>query len=162
MDEAQKKLLLALLKGEGTEHPDPSLGCIRRGLCCRQNPGWFGPGEMEKAAAQRGMDPDEFVRTFCIVDSVEVEGQTVHVFAPLKLGRDGQPLREPASLADRVYKMFPGPCIFFENEGCGIYGARPVECRQYICTNKPSQNPTKEGIGRLWLQAAESSKDDAS
>ncbi len=152
MDAEQRKMLLAMLKGEGTDHPDPSLGCIRRGLCCRQNPGWFAPGEMEKAAELLDMDPDEFVRTYCVIDGAEVDGETVHVFAPLKLGRDGKPLREPASMADRVYKMFPGPCIFFDGQGCGIYGARPVECRKYNCTNKEADNPTKEGIARLWLK----------
>lgn len=160
MDPEQKKMLLAMLKGEGMEHPDPSKGCIRRGLCCRQNPGWFGPGEMEKAAALKGMDPDTFVRTYCIIDSATVDGDTVHVFAPIKLGRDGQPLRTPGTLADPVYSMFPSPCVFFDGSGCGIYGARPVECREYICTNQPSENPSKDGVARLWLKAAAQAADE--
>jgi Fe-S-cluster containining protein len=159
-------MVLAMLRGEGNEHPDPEKGCIRRGLCCRQNPGWFGPGEMERAAELKGMDPDTFVRTYCIIDSTQVDGQTVHVFAPIKLGRDGEPLRTPGTLADRVYTMFPSPCVFFQIGddgvgGCGIYGARPVECRKYICTNKPADNPTKEQVARLWLKGSSSEEEGA-
>ena len=28
------------LAEEPDEHPDPSLGCVRRGLCCKSSPGW--------------------------------------------------------------------------------------------------------------------------
>jgi len=53
---------------EQEAHPDPSKGCIRRGLCCKSNPGWFAPGEVEQAAALKGMQPDEFVRNYLVSD----------------------------------------------------------------------------------------------
>jgi len=135
---------------EQEPHPNPELGCIRRGLCCKSSPGWYGPGEAEGSAALLGLAPDEFVRRYLVVDHIEVDGETVHVFAPVKLGRDGKPAIPPASRTDALYRALRGTCIFFKDDGCGIYEARPLECRKYICTNKPSDNPSHEDIARLW------------
>ncbi|GIW72105.1 MAG: hypothetical protein KatS3mg102_1647 [Planctomycetota bacterium] len=139
---------------EFSEHPAPERGCIRRGLCCRSNPGWFAPGEVEKAAALLGLEPDAFVRRFCIIDALELEGERVEVFAPLKLGRDGAPLLPPGSRADALYRMFRGTCIFYDEpaRACRIYPARPLECRRYICTNRPSENLSRRAIAGLWRQ----------
>jgi len=146
------------LDEEPDEHPDPTLGCIRRGLCCRSSPGWFGPGEAEQAAALLGLEPDALVRNYLVVTSIEVDGERVHAFAPVKLGRDGRQLLKPGSRADRLYDMLRGPCTFLVDDagkaGCRIYAARPVECRRYVCTNDPDDNPTHEQIARLWLEAA--------
>src|SRR5262245_18629373 len=80
---------------EPEPHPNPELGCIRRGLCCKSTPGWFAPGEAERAAALLGLEPDAFVRRYLVVVSVEVptpEGpREVQAFAPVKLARDGEP-----------------------------------------------------------------------
>ena len=140
----------ALLKGEIPPHPAPEKGCIRRGLCCRTNPGWFGPGEVEKAAEFLGMDPDDFVRTYVIIDKVVVDGEKVEVFVPVKRGRDGNPVHKPGTRVDAMYSMFPSPCIFFENNGCKIYAARPSECAAYLCTRPASENLSHEEIGRRW------------
>ncbi len=137
---------------EPEPHPNPELGCIRRGICCKSSPGWFGPGEVEKAALVKGMSPDEFVREFLIVDSVEVDGEPVHAFAPVKLDRFGKPQAEPGSRVDGTYRYFRGACIFYTGEGCGIYQARPVECRAYVCTQLPEENLSHQEIGRMWKQ----------
>lgn len=139
---------------EQEPHPNPELGCIRRGLCCKSNPGWFAPGEVEQAAALKGMEPDAFVRRYLVIDALEVDGKVVHTFAPLKLGLDKRPAIPPASRADALYRTLRGQCVFYDeaNRGCGIYEARPTECRLYICTNAPADNPTHEQIARLWLE----------
>lgn len=136
-------------------HPAPEKGCIRRGLCCKSSPGWFAPGEVEGAAALKGMTPDDFVRRYLVVDSILVDDEPVHVFAPVKLGRDKKPAITPATRADALYRALRGVCVFFKNDGCSIYEARPLECREYICTNKPADNPSHEDIARLWKDAAE-------
>ena len=74
------------------------------------------------------------------------------MFAPAKLGRDGEPLIPTATRTDKLYQMLRSPCILFNGEGCKIYGARPVECRRYVCTNPPEENLTHEEIARLWLK----------
>jgi len=149
------------LDEEPPEHPDPEAGCIRRGYCCRAHPGWFAPGEVERAAAALGLEPDAFVRRYAVVVEVEVDGRTAQAFAPVKLGRDGEPLIPPASRADRLYYALRSPCVFYTGEGCRIYAARPYECRRYVCTNPPEANPTHAGIGRMWLEGAAPDPDPA-
>ena len=141
---------------EPEPHPDPSLGCVRRGVCCKSSPGWFAPGEVEQAAALMGMEPDALVRSHLIVDGMEVGGRFVHVFAPVKLGRDEVPAFEPGRPVDRLYRVLRGTCTFYRGEqGCGIYEARPYECRHYDCTNPPSANPEHLEIAQMWLAAEE-------
>lgn len=144
------------LAEEPAPHPCPERGCIRRNLCCRTSPGWFAPGEVEKAAKLLEMEPDAFARAYLVIDHAEVDGQTVEVFAPLKLGRDGEPQLTPLSRADRLYQMLRGTCIFFNGDGCNIYGARPIECRHYVCTNPPEENLSHESIARMWLEGSTS------
>ena len=139
---------------EPQPHPDPSRGCIRRGLCCRSNPGWFAPGEVELAAAHLGLSPDELVRSKLVIDWHEVDGQLVHVFAPAKVARDGEPVLPAGARVDALYQAMRGPCIYFDGEGCSIYAARPYECRGYDCTNPPEDNPSHLDIARMWLDGA--------
>lgn len=136
---------------EPAPHPDPARGCIRRGLCCKSSPGWFAPGEVERAAAMLGMSPDAFVRAYVVIDHVEINGQLVEAFAPAKVGRDGLPLRQPGTRTDRLYRMLRSPCIFYDGQGCRIYPARPIECRRYVCTQAAEDNLSHEEIGRMWL-----------
>jgi Fe-S-cluster containining protein len=138
------------LAQDGEEHPAPELGCIRRGLCCRSNPGRFAPGEVEQAAAQLGLEPDAFVRRYLVVVAVEVDDEQVDCFAPVKLGVDGRPIIEPATRADRLYHQLPGPCVFYDGQGCRIYKARPLECQRYVCTQSAEEQLSLEEIGRLW------------
>ena len=133
--------------------PPPATGCIRRGLCCRTNPGWFAPGEVEKAAKLLELPADEFVRTYLIIDAVELEDEgRVEVFAPVKLDRFGKPAFAPATRVDDWYRTLPGSCIFFADNGCRIYEARPIECRAYLCSNLPEENLSKEEVGGLWRE----------
>ena len=135
---------------EPQEHPDPSRGCIQRGLCCKSSPGWFGPGEVEAAAKALHMSPDDFARAYLIIDSAEVDGEPVEVFAPVKLDRHGEPALPPLSRVDALYRFLRGACVFYDGQGCRIYAARPMECQQYICTNAPEDNPDHVAIARLW------------
>lgn len=131
-------------------HPDPERGCIRRGICCRSNPGHFAPGEVEKAAALLAMSPDAFVRRFLVIDTVAVDGAAVPVFAPVKLDRFGKPALPTGRPVDALYRVLKGVCVFFKNDGCAIYAARPLECAKYVCTNAPADNASQEDIARLW------------
>lgn len=140
---------------EPEPHPDPSLGCIRRGLCCRSSPGWFAPGEAEAAAELLGLEPDAFVRRYLVIDSIEVDGERVEVFAPVKLGRDGKPAIPTATRADGLYRALRGTCVFYSEAvpgepGCRIYTKRPAECAAYVCVNAPEDNLSHEAIARLW------------
>jgi len=96
------------------------------------------------------MDADAFVRAYLVVDGLEVDGAWVHVFAPVKAGRDGEPVVPTAQPVDDLYRAFRGTCIFYDGTGCGIYTARPYECQHYVCTNEPEDNPSHADIARMW------------
>ena len=130
--------------------------CTRRGECCRHSPGWFGPGEAEKAAAYLGLDLGDFVARYLVLDSVRLDGLRVEVFAPVKVGVDGVPVEGPNVRISRVYHLMDGACIFYDTgeRACRIHSVRPVECRHYFCTQPEDQNLSKQAIARMWLTAA--------
>ena len=138
------------LAEEPEPHPDPERGCIRRGICCRTSPGWFAPGEVEKAAELKGLSPDEFVRKFLVIDSYELDGEVVYTFAPVKLDRTNRPAIPTASRVDDLYRALRGTCIFFKHEGCSIYDARPAECAAYVCTNEDDENLSHRALAEMW------------
>ncbi|MEL6177367.1 MAG: YkgJ family cysteine cluster protein [Myxococcota bacterium] len=138
------------LAEEPEPHPNPELGCIRRGLCCKSSPGRFAPGELEKAAASLHMEPEAFVRAFVVIDRIDLDGDEVEVFVPVKVGVDHKPMYPTAQRVDRLYQMLRGACIFYADGGCQIYNARPLECQRYICTNAPADNLSPQTLARMW------------
>ena len=104
-------------------------GCTREsGTCqycrdgCTEKPGWFLPGEAEKAAEFTGMSLPEFFRAYLAVDWWEVSGgPDVFVLSPALVGA------EPGS-------EFPGDprgtCVFYKGERCRIHPVKPAECRE--------------------------------
>ena len=124
--------------------------CERKGDCCRSFPGWFGPGEVEKAAGHLTMNVDAFVRKYIIIDGVLVKGHGwVNVFAPIRLNKHGEPALPPLSRVDFFYRYFKGPCIFYKDNGCMIYPSRPIECRYYFCGQTPEKNLSHEEKARI-------------
>ena len=107
---------------------------------------------MERAAELMGLEPGEFVQRYIVIDQIEADGETVEVFAPVKLGRDGQPMYPTARRVDRLYQWLRGTCVFFTGDGCGIYEARPTECARYICTNAPEENMSPAELAQQWRQ----------
>jgi len=143
------------LAEEAQPHPNPELGCIRRGLCCKSHPGWFGPGQVERAAELKGMTPDDFVKQYLVVDWLDLDGERIHVFAPAKIAIDGDPLYPTGKVVDTLYQLLRSPCIFYNGDGCRIYQSRPIECERYVCTNMPEDNISHAEIARMWRDAAE-------
>jgi len=135
------------------DHPRPWDGCIRRGLCCRHNPGWFAPGEAEGAARLLGLEMAEFVNRYLILDGLTTSVGRIEAFVPVKLGRDGEPVEPAGGRASSAYCLWQGPCVFYQDAGCRIYAQRPLECRLYDCTHLPEDNPTKLELALLWLGA---------
>ena len=143
------------------DHPRPWDGCIQRGLCCSRSPGWFAPGEVERAAAHLGLDMGDFVNRFLVLDHLDTTIGRVEAFAPLKVGRDGEPVEPPGQKTSDYYPNWERPCVFFEHGACRIYPVRPLECRLYVCTNLPEDNPAKLDLALLWLGAWRSQQDDS-
>lgn len=143
------------LAEEPEDHPDPALGCVRRGLCCKSSPGWWGPGELERSAEVLGLAPDDFVKRFAVIDGIDLDGVRVEVFAPVKLDQFGKPAWRPGSRVDALYRSLRGACVFYDGQGCRIYAARPIECARYLCSQPAELNLSHPEVAAMWRAAAE-------
>lgn len=84
---------------------------------CQHVPGWFKPGEAEKAAELKGMSLQEFFKQYLTVDYWA--GDTIFVL-------------RPATVTEAPGEIAPanplGQCIFYKNGLCEIHDAKPHEC----------------------------------
>lgn len=90
---------------------------------CENKPGWFLPGEAEKAATLKGMTLKEFFDKYLSVEYMYGEER-----------EDMTWLLSPAIVGEEPGKEFPanpdGTCVFFTEDGlCSIHDAKPHECR---------------------------------
>jgi len=118
--------------------------------CCKHAPGWFAPGEAEKAAAHLGMDFEAFKSQY-LIREFWVGG--AYVYAPRKTT---QP--EGFQTARWSDAFRPAPCIFLTPENrCMIHAAKPKECRDTICNCCGDQNTSglREEIQALYMQAGD-------
>lgn len=143
-----------------SEVPSESAGgqtpvCLRRGACCKHSPGWFAPGEAERAADHLGIDVGDFAQRYLIIDNTMVGELRVEVFAPVKVDEQGEALEGPNARISRVYHFMTGACVFYDepDKACRIHEARPIECRHYFCRQPQERNLGKEAIARMWLEA---------
>jgi Fe-S-cluster containining protein len=134
------------------------VGCYGRGRCCMNNPGWFGPGEIEKTAELLGMEPETLFRKCLVVVTthvVDVPGKpAIDIFAPAKVDERGEPLMPTGGRVPAVYEFMRGACIFYRNGRCDIHAARPIECRRYFCEQPEELNMSRGELARLWWDAA--------
>jgi Fe-S-cluster containining protein len=95
--------------------------CTRCSKCCRHTPGYvfLSAADLENLVAAAGLERQEFLRTFCRTVSFGVAKRVS--------------LREKANL----------DCIFWENGGCSVYEARPLQCRSFpfwsACVSSPEE-----------------------
>jgi Fe-S-cluster containining protein len=107
----------------------PESGTCRTCIAlCEHKPGWFLPGEAEKAAELMGLPITEFFGRWLSVDWWEGHpdtGRDVFVLSPAVVdGRAGEEFaRDPS-----------GRCVFLTpDKRCRIHAAKPHECRQAWC-----------------------------
>ena len=88
-----------------------------------RKPGWFLPGEPERAAEFMGLPLEEFFRDYLTVD-----------------WWDGDPdifLLSPAIAGEETGTEFPGDprgeCVFYQEGRCQIHPVKPHECRETWC-----------------------------
>ena len=95
---------------------------------CSAKPGWFLPGEAEKAAEFLGMTLPEFFAAYLAVDWREGGGEP-DTF-----------VLSPAVEGEKAGTEFPGDprgtCVFYQGERCRIHPAKPAECRERWCGDK--------------------------
>lgn len=152
VDEPRKTLMPITVKDGG------EVGCYGRGRCCMNNPGWFGPGEIEKAAEFLKLEPEVFFRKHLVVvtsHAVDVPGKpAVDMFAPAKVDERGEPIIPTGGRVPSVYEFLQGACIFYKQGRCAIHPARPIECRRYFCEQPEELNMSRRELARLWWDAA--------
>lgn len=97
--------------------------------CCAHKPGWFRPGEAERAAELLAMPFREFFKHCLTVDWWEAGDGIDHdvfVLSPVFVGAKAGGMASSPPL---------GRCVFFgPDERCRIYAARPYECAESLCT----------------------------
>jgi Fe-S-cluster containining protein len=114
-----------------------SCQCETCSKACSWKPGWFLPGEAEKAAKFMKMSFKEFFKKYLAIDwwNGKKVGEETFVIAP---ALTGQPTGEE-------YPANPtGACIFFVNKKCSIHGAKPFECQMFW----HGETPTSHGKDR--------------
>ncbi len=108
--------------------------CNGRGCSCKDNPGWFGPGEIVEAAGYLNLNIEDFIKEYIVIESIyNPQYGIIDVYAPVKVDRYGKPNWPTATRVDGFYDFFRGPCIFYKDNDCEIYPVRPVECRNGSC-----------------------------
>lgn len=92
--------------------------CLECQNACTNTPGWFRPGEAEKAAQLMGLSLRDFFTRYLGVNWWVAE-EDVFVLAPALVGA------EPG----REYPANPrGTCVFFKDGRCEIHAAKPYDC----------------------------------
>lgn len=113
---------------------------------CEEKPGWFAPGEAEKAAELLRMPLKQFFDEKLGVDfwAATDESDVTYVLAPaVKYGETGE-----------EYSFNPrGECVFYENGKCNIHAAKPRECALWDHTMENEAGlENKETIRDEWKE----------
>lgn len=118
---------------------------------CRRHPGWFLPGEAEKAAELLGVPMEEFVDKYLVKDAcADGFGSAPYIYAPRKV-RHGDDL-EAGGVRTSEMKSLEAPCVFLKEDRCQIHAAKPFECRKaYLC--RPYSGGSRDEIELRWKAA---------
>ena len=97
---------------------------------CTNKPGWFMPGEAERAAGFLGLPLEDFFRQYLAVDWWEADHRiddTTFVLSPAIKGED----------AGTEFPGEPrGTCVFYKDERCQIHPVKPAECGALWCGDR--------------------------
>ena len=113
---------------------------------CSHKPGWFKPGEAERAAAFLGMTLPEFFKEKLMVDYWQGDKASGHedifVLSPAIVGGvPGQEFgRDPR-----------GECVFYAGGRCAIHPVKPFECREYVCSDT-SVRARHQSVMESWME----------
>lgn len=119
-----------------------SCQCIKCQAACMYKPGWFKPGEAERAAKLLDMSFDEFFKKYLGVNWYVKDEGDIFVLAPATTEMS----------AGTEYPFNPiGKCVFYKDGLCQIHEAKPFECSHYIHDqNSELIESRKEEIAEAW------------
>lgn len=100
-----------------------SCECCTCANACASKPGWFMPGEAEKAAKLLKMSL-KFFDTYLGVDwwNGDEYGEETFILSPATVSA------EPGEMFERNPR---GVCVFYKDKRCRIHEAKPYECQMY-------------------------------
>jgi hypothetical protein len=104
---------------------------------CEHKPGWFLPGEAERAAELLGMSLPDFSGQYLTADRWHAG---ILVLSPAIAGQESG-TESPGSPR--------GTCIFYREGRCSIHTAKPFECHEVVCTS-PGDRSAHEAAGQAW------------
>lgn len=121
--------------------------------CCKRKPGWFAPGEAEKAAAYMGLTLQEFFQKYLVVDSWgNNEGADTLVLSP------ASDENTPGQYDSRWGTT--GRCVFLlADERCAIHPVKPLECALTHHDYIGKSSGTHEYVKDLWDDEAGKGQD---
>ena|SRR3990167_5770206 len=114
--------------------------------CCKTQPGWFAPGEAEKAAEFLSMSFEEFKEKYLVID-YWIGGACV--YQPRKTNAEESGFHR-VSYGSGFKK---GECIFLKNDRCSIHEAKPIECRLTSCED---DKISRGKINKIWIKSGAS------
>lgn len=118
--------------------------------CKNGNPGWFLPGEAEKAAAFMQIPFEEFEKKYLILDhcSNQVAPDAPYVYSPRRINVDeGDRIKTAESHRKK------GRCVFLRNDDmCCIHPVKPFECRQtMVCGPVSTYWKVRDVVEFAWI-----------
>lgn len=136
------------MKDPRRQRKPPPCDCPNCQSACSWKPGWFAPGEAEKAARYMKMTFREFFGKHLGIDHHMRDD--VFVLAPAVKGMP------PGT----VYPMRPlGECVFFAEGKCGIHAVKPLECRLVHHNLKTHEGRRMHArVARIWRKAVHQRK----
>lgn len=127
------------------EIPKSECACAECQSYCRHKPGWFLPGEAEKAAEFVGMTLPEFFKAHLAVDWIERDEEDEETF-----------ILAPALADEEAGTEYPGNprgvCSLYRDGKCLIHEAKPHECAITHHEQDSRQEAARRHleIGRAW------------
>jgi Fe-S-cluster containining protein len=149
VSEIYGKSLAGTIKLEELKEKTGDCACERCVNACAHQPGWFGPGEAERAASFLEIPFDEFKEKFLVKDHCDNHAaeDAPYVYAPRKVGVDRPGFIRRAGSEQRIQ----GKCVFLENSRCSIHPVKPYECREaYACQLRYG---LRDEVEKKWIEA---------
>lgn len=114
---------------------------------CKQTPGWFLPGEAEKAAEHLGIPFDEFKKKLIKDHASNPRAPDApYIYSPRKSCDDAHEVRFIGS--QRAH----GACVFLIDNKCSIHAVKPYEC-SVIKACDYQHHGIRDKIEESWIEA---------
>jgi len=113
-------------------------------------PGWFAPGEAEKAAKFIGAEWKEFKKKLIVDYWCGGIGGDQYVWRPRRITGDEGLGGNRISVASWGSAFNEGTCVFLKEGRCSIHAVKPWECRQTMCCDGTNHRYYRKELMEIW------------